>query len=113
MDLHVHSSASDGTCAPLELVRLALAGGLSAIALTDHDTIAGIDGALQAAGGTTLRVIAGVEVSTLAGSVEAHVLGYFIDHRSPRLLSILALLRASFHIRPLEPSYNLRPQYKT
>jgi 3',5'-nucleoside bisphosphate phosphatase len=82
-------------CAPEELVCLALAGGLSAIALTDHDTIAGLDSALQAANGTTLQVIAGVEISTLAGSTEAHILGYFIDHRSPRLLEILALLRAS------------------
>jgi predicted metal-dependent phosphoesterase TrpH len=93
--LHVHSSVSDGLCAPDQLVQMASEAGLSAISLTDHDTVAGVDPGLLAASGTTLQVITGVEISTLVGSVEAHVLGYFIDHRSPQLLETLAVLRAS------------------
>jgi 3',5'-nucleoside bisphosphate phosphatase len=74
---------------------MALDAGLSAIALTDHDTIAGIESAVAAASSARLEVIPGVEISTLVNFAEAHILGYFIDHRSPRLLDVLAVLRAS------------------
>jgi len=61
------------------------------MALTDHDTVAGVEAALQAAQDTPLEVIPGVEISTLVGSGECHLLGYFVDHKSPRLQEKLAL----------------------
>ena len=63
IDLHVHSNASDGTLSPRQVVCLAKEAGLSAIALTDHDTTAGVDEALSAGAQTGVRVIPGIEVS--------------------------------------------------
>ena len=79
VDLHTHSTASDGELTPAELVRLALERGLGTLALTDHDSVAGIDAAQQAARGTPLQVIPGVELSADVEKGEVHVLGYFID----------------------------------
>lgn len=83
IDLHVHSCLSDGTCTPEELVELALNTGLSAFALTDHDTTDGIDRAAAASGGTGLEVIPGIEFSTRWLHRDIHILGYFIDHHAP------------------------------
>ena len=79
IDLHVHTSASDGKFSPTEVVRAALAAGMSAVAITDHDTLSGISEALSAAQGTSLEIIPGVEISTDAPSCEVHILGYFVD----------------------------------
>jgi 3',5'-nucleoside bisphosphate phosphatase len=75
VDLHMHSTASDGVLAPAEVVRAAIACGLAAIALTDHDTVAGLGEAEAAAKGSDLEVIAGVELSAVEGEAETHVLG--------------------------------------
>jgi predicted metal-dependent phosphoesterase TrpH len=94
IDLHLHSTASDGTLTPTELVRAALAKGLEAIALTDHDTTDGIEEALEAARGTGLTVIPGVEISTdVPGTNELHILGYHIDARHTELEARLSALR--------------------
>lgn len=85
IDLHVHTSASDGKYSPTEVVQQALASGMSAIAITDHDTLGGIGEALAAASGTLLQVIPGVEISTDAPSSEVHILGYFVDQDNPTL----------------------------
>lgn len=82
IDLHVHSTYSDGSLTPEELVSLALASGLSAFALTDHDTTEGIDQAVEAAAGTGLEVIPGIEFSTRFLHRDIHILGYWIDHHS-------------------------------
>ena len=85
-DLHVHSNFSDGSLTPQELVLAADQKGLSAIAITDHDTVAGIDYALEAAAGLDLEVIPGVEFSAYTNtSEEVHILGYFIDYRNSDL----------------------------
>ena len=94
-DLHVHTAASDGNLTAGEVVQLAWAMGLSTIAITDHDSVEGIAPALAAAAGTSLRVIPGVELSASVGQLDAHILGYFIDHTDPVLLEMLAALRAS------------------
>lgn len=86
-DLHLHTRASDGELTPVDLVRAALAGRLDVIAVTDHDTIAGVPDALAAARGTPLRVVSGVEMSTIHDDREVHVLGYGIDPAAPRLLA--------------------------
>jgi predicted metal-dependent phosphoesterase TrpH len=77
-DLHAHSTASDGELTPAALVHYARERGLSALALTDHDTVDGIDAAIQAARGTALEIVPGVELSCDVPQTEVHVLGYFI-----------------------------------
>jgi len=76
IDLHTHSTASDGRSTPAELVAEAAAAGLSVLALTDHDTFAGLGGARAAAGGTPVRVLSGVEISTRTAGMSVHLLGY-------------------------------------
>ncbi len=82
VDLHLHRTASDGEAAPAEVARLAAAAGLSGIALTDHDTLAGVDEARHAGAELHLRVVAGCEFSVRAWWGELHLLGYFLptDH---------------------------------
>lgn len=94
IDLHLHSTASDGILTPTELVQVALDKGLEAIALTDHDTTAGVEEALEAARGTRLTVIPGIEISTdVPGDNELHVLGYYIDPCHAELEARLSALR--------------------
>ena len=76
-DLHTHSVFSDGTCTPAELIDEAVALGLSAIALTDHNTVAGLPEFLAAAEGKKVRAIAGTEFSTDYNGIELHILGLF------------------------------------
>lgn len=83
IDLHTHSTRSDGTLTPTELVRYAAQKGLSAIALTDHDTIDGIDEALAAAQNLPVEVIPGIEYSTEYHGRDIHIVGLFIDYKSP------------------------------
>ncbi|MBC7235484.1 MAG: PHP domain-containing protein [Chloroflexi bacterium] len=93
IDLHVHTSISDGTLTPSEVVRLALRHGIKVLAITDHDTVEGVPEALQAAAGSALRVIPGVEISTHLADAELHILGYLIDHTHPVLADTLAHFR--------------------
>ena len=95
IDLHVHSTKSDGTLTPSELVQYAIEKGLSAFALTDHDTTEGIDEAIEAANrhneaikngtieGLPLEVIPGIEFSTEYMGRDIHILGLYIDYNSP------------------------------
>ena len=82
VDLHVHSCCSDGTLTPSELVDLALQKGLSAFALTDHDTTAGLDEAIGYAQGRDIEVIPGIEFSTEYKGRDIHILGLAIDWHS-------------------------------
>lgn len=93
VDLHVHTTASDGTSTPQEVVAFARSIGLTAIAITDHDSVDGVPAALAAAEDTPLTVVPGVELSTRCDDIDLHLLGYFIDHRSEPLLARLRLLR--------------------
>lgn len=83
VDLHVHSNKSDGTCSPSELVDLAIQKGLSAFALTDHDTTAGLDEAIEYAKGRDIEVVPGIEFSTEYQGRDIHVLGLAIDYKAP------------------------------
>ena len=107
-DLHLHTSFSDSTFDPEELVRRAVAAGLSTIAVTDHDTVAGVQPAREAARGTELTVAPGVEISSLHGERKAHVVGLFIDAGHPQLLGELATLRKKRSERALEIRRKLR-----
>ncbi len=107
-DLHVHTTFSDGVFTPGEVVDRALAMGLGAVAITDHDCVEGVAPALEAASGRDITVVPGVEISAAARDQEIHILGYFIDcedtdlrasldkmkeNRVERVKSILELLR--------------------
>lgn len=92
-DLHVHSTASDGKLTPVEIVHEALTAGLTAIGLTDHDTVSGIPAALEAAGATHLEVIPGIEFSAEWELEEVHILGYYLEYQAPLLQDILSKLR--------------------
>lgn len=92
IDLHTHSTCSDGSMTPSELVRHAKAEGLSAIALSDHDTMDGVEEAVQTGMEIGLTVIPAIELSA-ASATETHILGYFINTTSPTLLKALARIR--------------------
>ncbi len=94
IDLHVHSTASDGGLAPEAVVKRAHAAGLGAIALTDHDTLGGIPEALAAGERFGVRVIGGCEFSAAAPWGEMHVLGYFLPSDSEALDAFLERCRA-------------------
>ena len=96
VDLHIHSTVSDGKFSPEEIVSKAAALGLTIIALADHDSVDGIAPALEAAKAfPPLRIIPCVEISTDMPSGEAHVLGYFIDYTSDELNASLEKFRSS------------------
>jgi 3',5'-nucleoside bisphosphate phosphatase len=80
IDLHTHSNASDGSLSPRELVAYAVQKGAAAIALTDHDTMAGLPEALRAAEVSRFELIPGLEISADYTGGGMHILGYFIDH---------------------------------
>ncbi len=94
VDLHLHTTASDGLLTPRALVQAAAASGLRTIAITDHDTTDGVAEATAAAAELgSLTVIPGVELSTAPDPVECHMLGYFVDITAPGLVSRLRELR--------------------
>jgi predicted metal-dependent phosphoesterase TrpH len=83
VDLHVHSTASDGTLSPADIVALAESIGLTAVAITDHDTVAGLAEGLAAA--RTVEVVSGIELSVQTETGSVHVLGLWLDHTDPIL----------------------------
>jgi len=92
-DLQSHSTYSDGTLAPAEVVQRAEQAGVRLLALTDHDTVDGVDEALQAA--RTVKIVPAVELSSVHNDFEdLHILGYAIDHTDPTLLATLEDFRA-------------------
>ncbi|MBI3924572.1 MAG: PHP domain-containing protein [Armatimonadetes bacterium] len=93
IELHCHTTASDGRHTPEEIVELARAAGLSALAITDHDTTAGIRAAREAARGQP-EIIPGIEISCYQNR-EIHVLGYFLDPDDPALTENLASMRTA------------------
>lgn len=107
IDLHIHSTASDGTLSPVEILRLAEKLDLGAISITDHDTLKGSKDLLEAAGSSDVRVLTGIEISTIppalytvAGSF--HILGYGIRLNDPALNQTLETLqRARENRNPL------------
>ncbi len=94
IDLHLHSTASDGTLEPEDVVASAAAAGLCAIALTDHDTLAGVARAQAAGQQHGVRVVGGCEFSVAAPWGEMHLLGYFLPADHARLDAFLATCRA-------------------
>jgi len=82
IDLHAHTTASDGSCTPTELVRLAKSTGLRAVAVTDHDTVDGVHEAAGAGEAEGVEVVPGIEISVDYPQGEFHLLGYYVDFRN-------------------------------
>ena len=99
IDLHLHTTYSDGSLPPTEVLGLAQKAGVSALAITDHDIVDGIPEAIEAGAHLGIEVIPGIEISSRYGESELHMLGYFLDWKDSELSSRLAQLRASRHRR--------------
>jgi 3',5'-nucleoside bisphosphate phosphatase len=93
IDLHTHTTASDGRCTPEELVVRAAAAGVTVLAVSDHDTVAGVGRARAACAHLGIEFVSGIEITSSVGDADVHVLGYFIDDASPPLLSFLTQQR--------------------
>ena len=93
IDLHAHTTFSDGTMSPESLVRHAMAKKLAALAITDHDSVDALDPARRAAD-ATLEVVPGIEISTCSDGLDLHLLGYFIDSTDATLRERLLEFRA-------------------
>lgn len=89
IDLHVHTVFSDGTLTPKEVVLRARKLGLVAVSITDHDTVRGVDEAVEAGDNMGVEVVPGVEISSDAGEDEIHILGYYINWRKKEFVSRL------------------------
>jgi hypothetical protein len=89
VDLQIHTTFSDGLNTPTEIVRLAVTNGVSVVAITDHDNVAGIPEARAAAAGTKVTVIPGIEISTSTAGMRLHILGYGIDIGNSDLKKLL------------------------
>ena len=107
IDLHIHSFFSDGTCSPAELIQLAQKNSLSAISITDHDTVAGIPDALLASEASGVEVISGVELSVVCNDQHFHLLGYFFNHQDKELNEKLHVLQSARDKRNKEIVYKL------
>jgi 3',5'-nucleoside bisphosphate phosphatase len=94
IDLHLHTTASDGRCTPHELVDRASRAGVTVMAVTDHDTVAAIPEVRSAAASFGIDVIDGIEITAVENGRDVHMLGYFMDPRDPKLEAFLAQQRA-------------------
>ena len=91
IDLHTHSTASDGSFSPSKVAMLAKSADMKAIALTDHDTMAGVEECFKMGLQLDLPVIAGVEMSCVYNSKEIHILGYLLPDNFPAKIFILRM----------------------
>ena len=88
-DLHIHSTYSDGSFSPEEIVKMASQRGIDVISIADHDTVDGIEPAQKAAEKHDIEVIPALEFSTFRSKAEIHILGYYIDYRNEQLNHII------------------------
>lgn len=99
IDLHLHTTHSDGSFSPAAVLEFAKTAGVTALAITDHDIVAGIPEALEVGSRLGIEIVPGVEISSRYGGSELHILGYYIDWRQQRLNGRLKALRESRHRR--------------
>jgi predicted metal-dependent phosphoesterase TrpH len=93
IDLHLHTTASDGTLSPRDLVARAASARLTTISVTDHDTVAGLDEATGAADALGLEIVPGIEITAVEDGRDVHVLGYYFDPEFAGLAEFLILQR--------------------
>jgi len=98
-DLHIHTTASDGLMSPKEVVRWASVKRLTAIGITDHDTVNGIDSAKEASSEYGVEIVPGIELSTIYEAEEIHILGYYIDFKAAWFLDTLSEIQNSRYKR--------------
>lgn len=110
IDLHTHSNYSDGTCSPAELVIKAVQKELAAFALTDHDTVAGIDDAINAVKeqDAPIKFIPGIELSVAYKEKDIHIVGLFVNHHNSALKKAASLIIKRRDDRNLEMVENLK-----
>lgn len=89
IDLHMHTTASDGRSTPGQLVKEVLARGITTMAVTDHDTTAAVDEVVEAAAAAGVACLPGIEITAVAGGRDVHMLGYFLDASHPELVIFL------------------------
>jgi len=90
IDLHTHTTASDGRCTPAELVARASAAGVTVLSVTDHDTVAACEAVAAACAGAGIEFVPGIEITAVRSGADVHVLGYFLDPRSASLRAFLS-----------------------
>lgn len=110
IDLHTHSTESDGTLTPQELMQLASDSGLSAIALTDHDTVGGLSKAKPIAEKLGIELVPGIELSTDYNGTEVHMLGFYIDDTNPAFLKKLQEFIDSRNLRNEKMAFLLQKE---
>jgi len=89
IDLHTHTTASDGRCSPASLAVRAAAAGVTVLGVTDHDTVGAADEAAAACASAGIDFVPGIEITAVSNGVDVHVLGYWLDVRSPALQTFL------------------------
>ena len=94
IDLHLHTTASDGRCDPTELARRAWVAGIHILGVTDHDTVAALSEMASRAAAYGIETIPGIEITAVWGERDVHVMGYFFDPESPALTMFLTAQRA-------------------
>lgn len=99
IDLHLHTTYSDGSLPPAGVMALAAKAHVTTLAITDHDTVDGIPDALAAGAALGIEVIPGIEISSRYGEGELHILGYFLDWKDEALASELVRLKSTRHAR--------------
>ena len=115
-DFHVHTTSSDGVLSPTEVVRRAAKNGVKYLAITDHDTVLGIEEALKEAKKYSITIIPGIELSTNFKNESIHVLGFFKDesYKNPELIEILneiktrRIKRAKEMVKKLEEHFKIK-----
>ncbi|NTV45471.1 MAG: PHP domain-containing protein [Chlorobiales bacterium] len=107
VDLHLHTTCSDGVLSPKALVEKAKSTGLRAISITDHDTIQAIDQAKPIAAALGVELVAGVEMSATYEDKDIHILGYYMDHTHARLVDYLESCRKQRLVRAEKMVFNL------
>ncbi len=110
-DLHIHTTASDGILPPEEIVRWAKRISLATIAITDHDTINGLDTAIKEGSKVGLHIIPGIELSSHIGNYEVHILGYYINYMRSSLQAKLNILQEERNLRAKKMVSNLKSIY--
>jgi hypothetical protein len=93
IDLHTHTTASDGRLSPADLVARARLATITVLSVTDHDTVAGSDAAEAACRDAGIAFVDGIEITAVRAGLDVHLLGYFFDRRSPALHAFLAAMR--------------------
>ena len=95
VDLHLHTTASDGRLTPAELVQRVAAAGITTMSVTDHDTVAGLSAVRRAASERGIELVDGIEITSVHEGRDVHMLGYFFDPSDPPLAEFLVAQRAN------------------